>query len=58
MCFAGIEDKIADLVQKRRPAEPTVSKARVPEAQHEFEPEPVTRPITVLRPAQSISAGR
>ena len=57
MCFAGIEDKIADLVQKRRPAEPAAAKAQAPEARHEFEPEPVTRPITVLRPAQTAAAG-
>lgn len=58
MCFAGIEDKIADLLQKRRPAEPALTKAHMPEEPHAVEPEPVTRPITVLRPAPAAAAAR
>jgi len=51
MCFAGIEDDIAVLVQKRQLAERAAAgrKLQSPEPQRRIEPKPVTQPIALLQ---------
>ena len=53
MCFAGIEDDIAALVQKHRLAAQAAAeiKALPPEPQRRIEPKPVTQPIALHQPS-------
>jgi|HubBroStandDraft_5_1064220.scaffolds.fasta_scaffold83509_4 hypothetical protein len=58
MCFAGIEDEIIELVRKHQLAEQAAAETRLHtlEVRRRPEPEPVTRPITVLLPPRSAHA--
>ena len=54
MCFAGIEDDIAALVQKHQLAAQAAAaerKVQAPEPQRRIEPKPVTQPIALLQPS-------
>ena len=56
MCFAGIEEEMEVLLLKQRPpAAQARPRAPAREAQRPVEPEPVTRPITILPPRPAVA---